>query len=83
MSDWSPKYGGLSAGAVASSKAIGQSTGEYKAPEAEVPAIGDTVRIVATPYNHMLYVEGAAVQPGSKIIELEVKAIKNAKVIFE
>lgn len=78
MSEFTPKKdaGNQLSGAVGLTAA--------KQPEVTLPEVGDTMRIAVQPWGFMQVVDDNFVpSKDTKIIEVEVKAIKGVKVIFE
>ncbi len=74
--NWTPKYGGLQTAAQSS-------IGTMNAPQVDLPQVGDTILISARPYGHHIIGEDSEVPNGTDVIEVEVKAIKKAKLTIE
>ena len=77
MANWFPKNNNSLAGYSPSTQIVAN----VQAPD--LPEIGDTVLVAAFPYGHQIVGEGVAVPNSTQVIELEVKAIKKAKITVE
>lgn len=65
------------------SSAVGLTSAKQQ-PEVVLPEVGDTMRVAVQPWGHMSVVDDNFVpSKQTKIIEVEVKAIKGVKVVFE
>lgn len=67
--------------------ALGAVTGNAlsaKAPEVKIPEVGDTMLMSVMPWGAFSVInEHDNIQNGSQVLEVEVKAIKKAKLIVE
>lgn len=64
--------------------AITSTTTSLTPPEPQLPSIGDTMKIVVYPWGHMnVYNSSMEVPTDARIIEVEVKGIKNVRIVFE
>ena len=76
MAEFKPKgLGGVGTALQASTPAI---------PKVELPVVGDTMKVAITKWGGTFIVmNGSNIEDGTNILEVEVKAIKKARTIFE